>query len=399
MEQAVELSPRDAGYRMGLGDLYMRSGRFASAETSYSDVVAIDPSNDRAAFNIAVAQLAQGNTGAAIERLRTLEGRLPSSDLGLAYALSGDTQHALELLEPAARAPDASGRVRQNLALAYALAGDWKKARVTASQDVAPSQLNARLAQWAAIADPSASGLRVANVLGVKPVTDRGQPTRLALAPLTPSDTALAQADVSSALQPTGDVAANAQEAVQADQPVQEAESQPAIEPAQQAAAETSVAEPAVASIEPVDPTFVEAARTLVEAPKPDSATSEGRMASIRALVATRYDQHQLKPHTRAVGPGRYVVQLGAFNSPAHVERAWSVVQHRYPSISDRQPMSTTVRLGDRLYHRLSVAGFADSKSAVQVCHSIRAKGGACFVRTVAGDSPVQWASRTARKA
>jgi hypothetical protein len=42
------------------------------------------------------------------------------------------------------------------------------------------------------------------------------------------------------------------------------------------------------------------------------------------------------------------------------------------------------------------VAGFASREAAGRTCRSIQAKGGACFVRTVAGDAPVRWASRYA---
>src|SRR3712207_3305056 len=34
-ERAVELSPRDVGYRMILAGLYLKSGRFQSAETAF----------------------------------------------------------------------------------------------------------------------------------------------------------------------------------------------------------------------------------------------------------------------------------------------------------------------------------------------------------------------------
>src|SRR3546814_4843532 len=87
------------------------------------------------------------------------------------------------MLEPAARAPGADARVRQNLALAYALAGDWLKARTTAAQDISPAQLGERMEQWAALAQPDAGSTRVAALLGVTPVADPGQPVRLALAP------------------------------------------------------------------------------------------------------------------------------------------------------------------------------------------------------------------------
>ncbi|MEA3046286.1 MAG: hypothetical protein QOJ53_618, partial [Sphingomonadales bacterium] len=42
MEQAVALSPRDAGYRQLLADIYLKSGRFDSARTTYGDVLELD---------------------------------------------------------------------------------------------------------------------------------------------------------------------------------------------------------------------------------------------------------------------------------------------------------------------------------------------------------------------
>jgi hypothetical protein len=62
---------------------------------------------------------------------------------------------------------------------------------------------------------------------------------------------------------------------------------------------------------------------------------------------------------------------------------------------NDLTPLSTTVTVPGRgTFHRLSVAGFASREAAGRTCRSIQAKGGACFVRTVAGDAPVRWASR-----
>src|SRR3546814_2663219 len=49
-EQAVELEPRDVGYRMVLADLYLKNGRFRSAATSFKDVLTLNPSNERAAL-------------------------------------------------------------------------------------------------------------------------------------------------------------------------------------------------------------------------------------------------------------------------------------------------------------------------------------------------------------
>src|SRR3954447_20001050 len=181
-ERAVELAPRDLAYRMLLADLYLKNGRFQSAQTTFRDVVVLDPGNARAALAVALTEVALGHPADAVAGLDRLADSAQPTDLGLAYVLAGEPKRGIELLEPAARAPGASGRTRQNLALAYALNGDWQKARLTAAQDVSPAELGARLQQWAALAEPSAPADRVATLLGVRPAADSGQPARLALA-------------------------------------------------------------------------------------------------------------------------------------------------------------------------------------------------------------------------
>ncbi|HZG44761.1 MAG TPA: tetratricopeptide repeat protein [Allosphingosinicella sp.] len=181
LEQAVMISPRDAGYRLLLADAYMKSGRFQSAETTYRDVLSIDPSRTRAALGLALMQVAAGRHQEAMSQLERLEGSAAPADLGLAYALAGAPQRAVDLLEPAARAQGATPRVRQNLALAYAFGGDWQRARTIAAQDVSPSELASRMSHWADLAGRSGAPDQVAALLGVTPARDAGQPVRIAL--------------------------------------------------------------------------------------------------------------------------------------------------------------------------------------------------------------------------
>jgi cell division septation protein DedD len=44
--------------------------------------------------------------------------------------------------------------------------------------------------------------------------------------------------------------------------------------------------------------------------------------------------------------------------------------------------------------YRLSVKGFASASEAQNLCGALKGKGTSCFVRRVAGDAPVQIASR-----
>jgi Flp pilus assembly protein TadD len=401
-EQAVELSPRDVGYRMILADLYLKNGRFQSAEATFADVQQLDPTNARASFSIALARIALGRPAGAVAELDRLAETASPADIGLAYALAGDPHRAIEMLEPAARAPGATGRTRQNLALSYALAGDWEKARIIAAQDVSPRELGARLQQWAALAQPGGGAVQVAALLGVTPAEDAGQPVRLALSQPQPAATAFAAAD------PLPEPAA---ETVTAAAPaLAQAEPAPVLAQAQPEAAEAPRAEPVkTASIEL--PQWVsERAASEAEAPAPAEQTQPLYAEAVQALVtpqpsviaatrsieppAPRF-QAPARPARAAQGAsGRFAVQLGAYSSPSSVERAWSQMLKRF-GFSELTPLSTTVSVPGRgTLHRLSVAGFASRSAAASTCRSIQAKGGACFVRTVAGDAPARWASR-----
>ncbi|HMG48219.1 MAG TPA: tetratricopeptide repeat protein [Allosphingosinicella sp.] len=396
IEQAVSLSPRDAGYRQMLADIYLKSGRFTSARTTYADVLELDSSNVRAALSIALIQIAQGNPRAAVSRLDDLAERAPAADVGLAYALAGDTGRAVQLLEAAARAPGATPRTRQNLALAYAISGDWRRARAVAAQDLSPAELPARMEQWAAFARPGAGATQVAALLGVSPAEDPGQPVSLALAPeAAPPAQAFAEAAPAPVDAPVESPAAVAA-------PVQVAAARPAEAPAfwvptaqsYQAPAEVPV-EAADAPAEPAAPPpevraqYASAARSLV-APEP---------VLIRADAVTRVPApvfRRARPQvTIRSGSAPIVVQLGAFSSEANAERAWLQASGRY-GLGGRAPLTTTIAINGRRFHRVSVSGFAAAGDAQRLCGQIRGRGGVCFVRGQAGDASIRWAARYA---
>ncbi len=386
-ERAVELSPSDVGYRMILADLYLKNGRFQSAEATFADVQQLDPGNARASFSIALARIALGRPAGAVAELDRLAETASPADIGLAYALAGEPRRAIELLEPAARAAGATGRTRQNLALSYALAGDWDKARVTAAQDLSPADLGARLQQWASLAQPGGGAIQVAALLGVTPAEDSGQPVRLALA--RPSTDAFAAA---------GPLPEPAPETVTAAPALAQADVAPEPAPVQVATTDLPSWVSERAAVEAEAPT--EETRPLYAAAVQALVTPEPSVGSARRTIeppGPRFEKSR-RPARAAVqsGPGRFAVQLGAYSSSSSVERAWAQMLKRF-GFADLTPLSTTVSMPGRgTLHRLSVAGFASREAAGRTCRSIQAKGGACFVRTVAGDAPVRWASRYA---
>ncbi|HET9428973.1 MAG TPA: tetratricopeptide repeat protein [Allosphingosinicella sp.] len=420
IERAVEMAPRDAGYRLLLADIYLKTGRFDSARTTYADVLELDPPHIRAGLSYALMQVALGRPQAAIGQLDDLAGRAPAADVGLAYALAGMPERAIEILEPAARQHDATPRLRQNLALAFALAGNWQRARAVAAQDISPAELPRRLQQWAGLARPGGQSAQVASLLGVTPVEDSGQPVRLALiqpvvAPAAnPAAEAYTRAESTStqqvaSVQPTPTapeatiVAAEPSRTFVPTEPIETYASaeptgaEPAWWPTPAPVTTADLSEPEIPQIpesqpvsaEELDVRFAAAAETLT---RPDRAI-------IRNATATRPIAPIFRPQSpqtsRPTSHGRFVVQIGAFSNEGNAERAWQQAEQSY-GLGRLQPTTTTINIDGRTLHRVSVSGFATSLDAGRLCASIKSRGGACFVRTNAGDAAIRWAARYA---
>lgn len=186
-EAAVAGSPRRADYRVLLGKSYLRAGRFRSARAAFADALTLNPGNGPAALDLALAEIATGDWSAARATLAANAAIIAPSDHGLALALAGDPAGAVKLLIDAARTPGANARTRQNLGLALALAGQWSWARTIVAADVSPAEVDRRMLEWAAFAQPTHASDQVAALLGVRAQDDAGQPTALALVAPAPA--------------------------------------------------------------------------------------------------------------------------------------------------------------------------------------------------------------------
>ena len=352
-EAAVAWAPRVAAYRMLLGQGYLQSGRFRSAEQAFADTLQLDDGNGKAALNRALAQIATGDWQAARATLATYAGVIPAGDRGLAMALAGDTAGAVTLLTQVARSAAASPKIRQNLALAYALAGQWQVARVVASADMSPAEVDARIEQWAAFAQPTAASDQVAGLLGVRAAADGGQPAALALNPAAPAAAVAAVAPAVSAL----------------------------VE---------------VASVAPVRAGIVFAPpREVVQAlPARLIAPSSGliKVAASAGMVAKRMRT------TAASASGTWFVQIGAYDNVGVAKDAWGRAQRRFAGFAGRTPNAMNFKIGGASYYRLSVGGFARA-DADRACRQYKARGGDCFVRAGAGDQVASWAKPGVRVA
>jgi Flp pilus assembly protein TadD len=362
-EKAVEKTPNDAGFRALLGNAYFAGGRFQSAEGAYKDALTIYSNQPQVVLKLALVEIALGKNGEAMSFLDAGKDVLDPADYGLAIALAGRSADAIQILETAARAPEADSRVRQNLALAYALAGDWTNARTVAAQDVPADQLDGRIHQWMQFASPKKASDQVASLLGVTPASvDAGQPTRLAL---NKSDTRTAE--VAPAPVPAPAPQPQIAEAAAAPAPIP-------VEAPQQSPATVAMA----AAIAPEAP-----AAYAAFAPK------------VAALGAKPKVQHAAI-HQAAMrrGSSSAVVQLGSYSNPKNILAAWNTVSRRYSALKGYSPVSARFESSKGTVYRLSVHGFGSMNEAAALCSSLRRAGAGCFVRNVAGDAPVQIAMR-----
>ena len=382
-EKAVENTPNDAGFRGLLGNCYFAAGRFASAEAAYRDSLALIPAQPQVILKLALVEIAQGKTAQALGVLESARDALEPADYGLAIALAGRAADAVAVLNQAARTNFADARVRQNLALAYGLSGDWMMARTVAEQDVPPEQVDSRIQQWMAMATPSKPSDQVAALTGVTPAAaDPGQPTRLALNRAPQPSEAFAEVVIPQA-EPQQPVA---EEIVAAPPPLLP-------EPMPAAVVEAAPA-----------PVVVEAVQALIE-PQP----AEVPVVQAAAELPTRFEapaqaadyvgitdtvRRAAAKARRSSGRSNSVVQLGAYRSPDRVTVAWNQIAKRYPALRDYTPMRAKFSGPNGTVWRLSIKGFASRSEAVDRCEKLQGRGGSCFVRTVAGDAPVQFASR-----
>jgi Flp pilus assembly protein TadD len=395
-EKAVSLMPQDANYRLTLGEAYLAAGRFASAETTFGDVLDLSPANARAALKLALTKVALGKVDAARSIIEENRGNFSPADYGLALALAGDIQGAVSTLEASVRSGVSDARTRQNLALAYALAGKWNEARVVAAQDLSPDLIDGRMTQWAQLSRPQTSWDQVASLLGVKAIHDDGQPVALALN----ARPDVQQAAVSA--MPVSEAAPVEVAVVEPAAPVEVAMADPAPAPQMAVAGSQVVFAPRAEIVQPIPVSVAQVA----------PAVKVAKVARVAARTETPLVRAQAKPIKTALAPsaprqmvvapqsgkriqaGQFVVQLGAFASRSAAQAVWDKAASKVADLGSHDAVVGSVSSNGKSLTRLAAAGFTSSAEALAVCGKIKASGGECFVRGAGGSAGnTQWAS------
>ena len=390
-ERAVQAAPRDAAARAALGSAYLAAGRFASAAQTFDDALNLGDESAATVLGLALAETANGNNAAAVELLHDWRDAIPAGDLGLAYALAGETARGVQVLTDAVRDGDASAKTRQNLAYAYALDGRWREARVMVAQDLPADQVDVRMREWISMNRPEYATVRVAHVLGATPATDSGQPQALALANFPGSGelAAEAQAQVVAAAEPA---VPNAQELAPASASVVQA-------PVYQAQAEL----PAVAApvAQPITLAALDRAPSGIDNDAPAFATisTPARSAVQQRLVGkTMRTGFVVEPRNlaqpgkgkglaaitaiaNAVSGGSHWLQLGSYTNPAIAKDGWGKFTRRTPALKGYKAVTTTATVNNVPVWRIAATGFGSYADASKMCAKVKSRGGVCLVK------------------
>ena len=390
-ERAVQSAPRDATKRAFLGSAYLAAGRFASAAQAFDDALALGDQSAATVLGLALAETANGHNAAAVELLHDWRDAIPAGDLGLAYALAGETARGVQVLTDELRNGEKSTKLRQNLAFAFALDGRWREARLMVSQDLPANQVDARISEWAAMGRAEDVVTRVAHLLGVTPVADSGQPQVLALAnfPGNGELATAAQAQVVAEAEPAAPVVAELAPAQQMPTSTVQAQAElpavaaPVAQPFTLAALDRAPS--GIANDAPAFATIsVPARATAVIMPRIVGKQVGGKFVSEPRNLAQPGKGKGLAAITaiaNAVSGGSHWLQLGSYTNPAIAKEGWGKFARRTPALKGYKAITTTATVNNVPVWRVAATGFGSYAAASLMCAKVKSHGGACLVK------------------
>ena len=364
-EKAVLADPRNASYRVLLGNAYLKAGRFESARQAYDEAMELGEDSSRTALSLALSDVALGRYPEAIDTLNSYRDSLAPADYGLAVALAGQPQQGVAVLSDAIRGGENTVKIRQNLALAYALSGQWREARAMVSQDLPASEVGARLETWAMMGQRELTRERVAELLSVPLRGDSGQPTALALA------------NFPSTMQLSAEAATRAERLAQA--VVEELAPLEVPRGAEPSLADAS-SQPVKGQLAMIDlPPSAPPAAPVYVAPA-HKAAAPAYPAKITLPPARPTAHVQKTVVAPSVGKSLHGIQLGAFSSAEGARRAWRHFAARNPALASYRNVTTKVTVNGKTLWRVRAAGFSGLAAATSLCGSVKARGGPCMV-------------------
>lgn len=417
-EAAVAADPNNGAFRVLLGNAYLESGRFASAEMAFDEAMTLGENSPRVALSMALSLAGQAKYAHATTILGDWESAIAPADLGLALALSGQPERGIHIMSNAIRAGENTAKMRQNLAYAYAVAGRWREARLMVQQDVPADQVGDRMAEWASMATSEAYQHRIANLLQV-PVTrgDPGRPAHLALSsnPVTADGGAQMAAKAAVPLSGQELAALNAPTVLPAPAVVPAPAPAPASASASADIVQT-ITQPVLQPVANPAPRYANIAQTAPTPAQRDEqairqdafdaefAAAFAPSAPIRKTLAspTTETVRAVSETVTRAAPSRkvaanrpavanasnasessHLIQLGSFLSERGALRAWDIYKSRYPELEDHQMVITQAMVDGKRRFRVSASGY-DRSASRAMCNR---------VNSASSDGCITWAA------
>lgn len=394
-EAAVLASPRSATHRLTLGNAYLDAGRFASAESAFTDAMTLGETSPRAALSLALSKIAQQDYAAGAALLNEWDGAIAKADLGLALALAGQPERGIHIMSNAIRGGENTVKMRQNLAYAFAIAGRWREARLMAQQDLPAGEVAARMEHWAAMASADAYQQRIAGLLQVPSgIRDTGQPVQLALASTPAMDPQASQVvELAALAEPAAPQIATASELAAFEQATMGGSETKAATPSDLPSAVLTTADSAeLASARRGEAlgAFTDAfAQPHTSGPQ-DLRITDGsaRVQFISSPVVQKLPAGPVRSAAASTarapaGESTHLIQLGSFASERGAERAWDIYVARYPELAGHEVVISEAVVRGKRFWRVSAGGF-DRADSHAMCRRVRSDN---------GDGCVTWAA------
>ena len=285
-------------------------------------------------------------------------------NLALSLAMAGDSAAALRLIEPLARDPGASAKIRDNYGAILAMAGRESDAAAILKQDLSESDVRQALASYrqgrTAVAIATASAPAVSAIADVTP-------------PAPPIVRKIQRADALP-VPPRFVVPPSAQTPVvvaAASPPMPEV-----VRPSEQTQTVTITDTAA-----PLPAASADAPGQVVPVPTQAAAAPPAAPQATVAAVVPVQPPVQTAPPRRAEARHGVNVQLGAFASERAAHAEWRRLKKQMPLlIAEHDPVYIRVTRDSDVFWRLRTWGFADRDYAHGFCSQLRPATDRCLV-------------------
>lgn len=384
-ERALEAAPGDVEAELALAQAHLMQGDPVKAEDLFRDVLKKASASAAANAGLGLSLLAQQRQDDArtvlIAAAQQDANAQTKSNIAFALTLAGAAKEAVSLLEPVAMGKESSPRVRQNFAFALVMADNRARAFEVAGYDLDGVAAARQISAWTEVARAPFKQ-RLTQMAGLTVIdtpayakAEMPKPVEVA----APAQVAAAEAPASvekTEMMLVAEAKKTSAELV----PVSVAETKPA------PAAESAPVEKAVkmaAAVTEKPAAVAVSAKPVVLRPATPSAFGSASLSSVVPAPTVKKTVEAIATVNQIAD---WVVQVGAITFKADQTKSLArIFENRLGNKAAVRVV--TVDAPNGKLHRVVLAEPKTRKEAQKTCASLRAKGKACFARTLAGVS------------